>query len=282
MSILLIKTIKTVLIFIFTLHCFTHNRVKRHGCIFYFQPFIHCTAAFVIDIKKRIGDFMTDFFDQAISGYVEYVLRLLISVACGFVIGYERKNRNKEAGIRTHVIVTVASCLMMMVSKYGFGDLDAARFDGSRIASQIVSGIGFLGAGMIFVHKNSIKGLTTAAGIWATSGIGMAIGAGMYFVGIVTTVLVVLLQVFLHFNLKALRHGSTSEYVIRLKNGVGAVDIVKSVLAESGIASELISVSKKEDGIRVIIEITYPDNDALYRFIRAALNVPEILEVYAD
>ena len=122
---------------------------------------------------------MTEFFNQEITNWGEYPVRLLIAVLCGFIIGYERKNRNKEAGIRTHVIVTVASCLMMMVSKYGFGDLDTARFDGSRIASQIVSGIGFLGAGMIFVHKNSIKGLTTAAGIWATSGIGMAIGSGM-------------------------------------------------------------------------------------------------------
>lgn len=225
---------------------------------------------------------MTGYFNQAISNYSEYVVRLLIAVICGFVIGYERKNRNKEAGIRTHVIVTLASCLIMMVSKYGFADLEAARFDGSRIASQIVSGIGFLGAGMIFVHKNSIKGLTTAAGIWAASGIGMAIGAGMYFVGIVTTVMVVLLQVFLHIEIKALRHGSTSEYVIHLKNCIGAVDIVKNVVAKSGISSDLVSVSKKDDGIRVNVEITYSDSDSLYRFIRAAMEVPEILEVYAD
>lgn len=225
---------------------------------------------------------MTGYFNQAISNYSEYVVRLLIAVICGFVIGYERKNRNKEAGIRTHVIVTLASCLIMMVSKYGFADFEAARFDGSRIASQIVSGIGFLGAGMIFVHKNSIKGLTTAAGIWAASGIGMAIGAGMYFVGIVTTVMVVLLQVFLHIEIKALRHGSTSEYVIHLKNCIGAVDIVKNVVAKSGISSDLVSVSKKDDGIRVNVEITYSDSDSLYRFIRAAMEVPEILEVYAD
>ncbi len=225
---------------------------------------------------------MLEFFNQAITNYGEYVVRLLISVACGFVIGYERKNRNKEAGIRTHVIVTVASCLMMMVSKYGFVDLDAARFDGSRIASQIVSGIGFLGAGMIFVHKNSIKGLTTAAGIWATSGIGMAIGSGMYFVGVVTTIMVVFLQVFLHIEFKALKHGTTSEYVIHLKNTVGAVDIVKQLIADSEISSDLVSVSKKDDGVRIIIEVTYSDNDALYRFIKSALEVPEILEVYAD
>lgn len=215
----------------------------------------------------------------------EYFLRLLISVVCGFAIGFERKNRNKEAGIRTHVIVALASCLMMIVSKYGFFDLIGAgdaRFDGSRIASQIVSGIGFLGAGMIFVHKNSIKGLTTAAGIWATSGIGMAVGSGMYLIGIVTTLLIVFLQVFLHIEFKALKHGTTSEYIIHLKSTGQSVDIVKKLISETKLACDLISVSKKDDGVRIIIEITYSDNDMLYEFIKNALSVEEILEVYAS
>ena len=99
-----------------------------------------------------------------------------------FYIGKKsRKNRRKEAGVRTHVIVALASCLMMEISKYGFFDL--GKFDGARIAAQVVSGIGFLGAGMIFVHKNSIKGLTTAAGVWATSGIGMAVAEQDYLSG---------------------------------------------------------------------------------------------------
>lgn len=224
---------------------------------------------------------MTEFFNQEITNWGEYPVRLLIAVLCGFIIGYERKNRNKEAGIRTHVIVTVASCLMMMVSKYGFGDLEASRFDGSRIASQIVSGIGFLGAGMIFVHKNSIKGLTTAAGIWATSGIGMAIGSGMYFVGVITTVLVVFLQVFLHIEFKALKHGTTSEYIIHLKGSANAVDIVKNVIARAELSCDVLSVSKNDDGVRINIEITYTDNNVLYTFIQKSLEVPEILEVYA-
>ncbi len=128
------------------------------------------------------------------------VLRLLISCVCGFVIGFERKNRAKEAGIRTHCVVACASALMMIISKYGFYDLGEGMkaADGARIAAQIVSGIGFLGAGMIFVHKNTIKGLTTAAGIWATAGIGMAIGAGMYFIGIATTVIILLVQILFH------------------------------------------------------------------------------------
>lgn len=143
-----------------------------------------------------------NFFNQGV-----FVLRLFIAGLCGFAIGFERKNRAKEAGIRTHFVVACASALMMIISKYGFADTvtEAGNYiygtrgaDGARIAAQIVSGVGFLGAGMIFVHKNTIKGLTTAAGIWATAGIGMAIGAGMYFIGIATTVIILLAQIFLH------------------------------------------------------------------------------------
>ena len=133
----------------------------------------------------------------------EYVLRIIIAGICGAVIGYERKSRLKEAGVRTHFIVALASALMMIVSKYGF----AALYDGingirgadpSRIAASIVSGVGFLGAGAIFVRKQIIQGLTTAAGIWATAGVGMAIGAGMYFIGIASAVIILLVQIFLH------------------------------------------------------------------------------------
>ncbi len=135
-----------------------------------------------------------------------YIFRLLVACICGIAIGFERKERSKEAGIRTHCVVACAAALMMIISKYGFTDLglfDGVRAGGadpSRIASQVVSGVGFLGAGMIFVQKNTIKGLTTAAGVWATAGIGMAIGAGMYTVGITSTVIILLAQIILHLN----------------------------------------------------------------------------------
>jgi len=156
------------------------------------------------------------------------------------------------------------------------------KADGSRIASQIVSGIGFLGAGMIFVHKNSIKGLTTAAGIWATSGIGMAVGSGLYLVGIITTVFIVVLQVFLHIELKALKHGTTSEYIIHMENTPDAVDIVREFVEKSNIPSDLISVSKNDDGVRIKVEVTYTDTAVLYEFIKNASAIPEIREIYAD
>ncbi len=131
----------------------------------------------------------------------EYSLRIVLAAICGGFIGRERSNRRKEAGVRTHTIVAIASALMMLVSKYGFNDLafgEDFRLDPSRVASQIVSGVGFLGAGVIFIHNRSVTGLTTAAGIWATSGIGMAIGSGMYTMGIFASLVIILVQVIFH------------------------------------------------------------------------------------
>ena len=133
---------------------------------------------------------------QEFATMAEFFLRILTAAACGLVIGYERENRNKEAGIRTHAIVALGAALIMIVSKYGFYDIQ--NYDASRVAAQIVSGIGFLGAGIIFIRNRAVSGLTTAAGIWATAGVGMAVGSGMYYIGIAVTVLIVLMQFILH------------------------------------------------------------------------------------
>lgn len=130
------------------------------------------------------------------SGLVfDFSLRLLAAGAMGVCIGLEREYRAKEAGYRTHFLVALGSALLMIVSQYGFEDVlqdGVVRLDPSRIAAQVVSGIGFIGAGTIILQKQIIRGLTTAAGIWATSGIGLAIGAGMYGIGVIATILVLL------------------------------------------------------------------------------------------
>lgn len=123
----------------------------------------------------------------------EYMLRLIVAGALGALIGLEREKRFKEAGIRTHFLVAIGSAVFMIVSKYAFYDVLAEDviLDPSRIAAAIPSGIGFLGAGMILVQRTSIHGLTTAAGIWATAGIGLAIGGGMYEIGVFSGLLVI-------------------------------------------------------------------------------------------
>ena len=138
--------------------------------------------------------------------YLEFLIRIIISCICGACIGYERTKRLKEAGIRTHIIVCCAAALTMIISKYGFVDMSAEgvffpgthNTDPARLAAQIISGVSFLGAGIIFRNGTSIRGLTTAAGIWATAGIGLAIGSGMYVIGVFATAIVALLQVFMH------------------------------------------------------------------------------------
>lgn len=126
----------------------------------------------------------------------ELLFRIILAAFMGYLIGYERKNREKSAGMRTHAIVCMGSALIMIVSKYGFSDIP--DYDASRVAAQIVSGIGFLGAGIIFVRNHSVSGLTTAAGIWTTAGVGMAIGGGLYLIGTCAGILVVATQIILH------------------------------------------------------------------------------------
>lgn len=130
---------------------------------------------------------------------MELMLRIVLSGFCGGIIGYERESRKKEAGIRTHVIVAVSAALMMILSKYGFDDVlgEYVRLDPSRVAAGVVTAIGFLGSGVIFARNHNVSGLTTSAGIWATLGIGMSIGAGMYLIGITVAVIVIFVEIFL-------------------------------------------------------------------------------------
>lgn len=124
--------------------------------------------------------------------YYEFVLRLFVAGLLGAAIGLEREYRAKEAGYRTHFLVALGSALIMIVSQHGFYDvlcLPGIGLDPSRIAAQVVTGIGFIGAGTIILNKQIVRGLTTAAGIWATSGIGLAVGAGMYWLAVSATLL---------------------------------------------------------------------------------------------
>ena len=143
-------------------------------------------------------------YDVLTEYHLNMIFRMLISCLCGMIIGFERENRAKEAGIRTHCIVACASAMMMIISKYGFEDLIQVytsadvRLDPSRMAQGIVTGVGFLGAGTIYVQRSNIRGLTTAAGLWATCGIGMAIGGGMYTIGFSATLIILAAQIVLH------------------------------------------------------------------------------------
>lgn len=132
---------------------------------------------------------------------LDWCFRMLLAALCGGIIGFERKSKAKNAGIRTHALIAVGAAMVMIISKYGFFDLiklthNNWAVDPSRIAAQVVSGIGFLGAGTIITrHDEIIDGLTTAAGIWVTGAIGLAYGSGLYSIGIIGTCCVLLTEV---------------------------------------------------------------------------------------
>ncbi|WP_010652146.1 MgtC/SapB family protein [Oceanobacillus massiliensis] len=130
------------------------------------------------------------------------VIRLFVALILSGLIGFEREVNNHSAGFRTHILVGVGSCLMMVLSLFGFITFnevhDNVQFDPARIPSYVISGIGFLGAGTIIVYGGTVRGLTTAASIWAVAGVGLVVGAGMYSVAIVTTLIILVSLIFLN------------------------------------------------------------------------------------
>ena len=177
------------------------------------------------------------------SGYstIVLVIRLILAGACGGIIGVERTLRQKDAGFRTHIVVAMGAALMIIISKYGFFDLvgldDTLRIDASRVASNIITGISFLGAGIIFIKGTSIKGLTTAAGIWVTAAVGMAMGAGLYAVSFIAVILLLLVQIVFHKFLigfdKVLANDNLVPCFIQIDNTPEAVKELKTFLNEN-------------------------------------------------
>ena len=185
---------------------------------------------------------LTDYLPEtALSVFdnLEFLLRIVMSGVLGLLIGLERTKRQKDAGIRTHCIIAVTSAAFMILSKYAFVDLTSIASvksaDPARIAAQVVSGISFLGAGVIFKDKNaSIKGLTTAAGIWATAAVGMSIGAGLYWLGIFEAVAVIISQMILHRFPIANDALSAQELCVRLADSDEAQKLVQMLVKVTG------------------------------------------------
>lgn len=209
---------------------------------------------------------------------VEYLVRIFVAACLGLLIGSERKNRNKSAGIRTHVIVALGAALIMVVSKYGFMDVEKA--DAARVAAQVVSGIGFLGAGVIFVRNNLVNGLTTAAGIWATAGVGLALGAGMYVVGISSALLVLLIQFVMHR--VAYFADVASGGLIRMTL-VKREDIVQSM--EDYLQREKLSVisvkinKTKKDEVKLEFDVVFPPGYKKTKLLARLVEMDDVLAV---
>lgn len=200
----------------------------------------------------------------------EIIIRLSCAAFCGALIGIERERKEWTAGMRTHMMVAVGSALYMIVSAYGFEQFvgrEGIQFDPTRIAAQVVSGIGFLGAGtIIFLHRGIIRGLTTASGLWTVAAIGLAVGAGMYWAAVATTIiaLIILLvfqkvEAFLFSNKK-----NSPLLIVRLKAVEESRQVLKELLADDVLMIDHFSIDRTDDGGSEI-KIISRDKDTLKR-----------------
>jgi len=185
------------------------------------------------------------------------ILRLLAAALFGSLIGAEREYRAKEAGLRTHFLVCAGAALFTIVSQFGFGD---APYDRARVAAQIVTGIGFLGAGTIVVHKRFVIGLTTAAGLWITAAIGMAAGGGLYLLAAFGTVLTLAgLETLRHFSHRLGRLKRQFEISFIVADSTLAEE-AKDHLKKAGFHMKTYNSSRALDGsIRVRLALEVPD-----------------------
>lgn len=185
-----------------------------------------------------------------------FIIRLVVAGILGGLIGLEREFRAKEAGIRTHFLVALGSALIMIISQYGF--TDAIVRDPGRIAAQIVSGIGFLGAGIIIFRKESVQGLTTAAGLWVSAGIGMGVGCGMYLLGVAATILTLIC--FEILRLSSIHFGLITKvaHITFLAKNASALDKAVKELRTIGCRAANYSFRKESDGsLKVSMFIRY-------------------------
>ncbi|HQG77162.1 MAG TPA: MgtC/SapB family protein [Bacteroidales bacterium] len=212
--------------------------------------------------------------------WTEILLRLLLASLFGALIGLERERKNWAAGLRTHMMVCVGSCLIMIVSAFGFADIlgtPHVTLDPSRIAAQVVTGIGFIGAGTILLSKEGIiHGLTTAAGLWTVAAIGLATGGGLYFAAGATTVIALIilwaLQPFERIFSGRFRYNS-------LRIVTDNIVLLRNLLNNDVFKIESLSVEKGDDGMVLNLRIAKQDQKSIETIIRELENNPNVKEI---
>ncbi len=203
--------------------------------------------------------------DQEMISHSEVVLQLFLAALLGGLIGLERERKSWFAGLRTHMLVCMGSTLIMIVSQFGFQNTlekELVVLDPSRIAAQVVSGIGFLGAGTILFWKNMIRGLTTAASLWAVAAIGLAIGGSLYLAAIIATALIIIVLA----GVKPLeKFFSKTEHVREVKFLIKpelSLLILEEVLIALNLRSHLKDLQIESDGNKDVVHLLFhPDSD---------------------
>lgn len=210
------------------------------------------------------------------TGY-EVILKLTLACILGGLIGLERESLNRPAGLRTYTLVCVGSTLAMLVSlEMYFQYYHTVNADPGRIAAQVISGIGFLGAGTIMREGTTVRGLTTAAGLWVVACIGLAVGAGMYMPAIVSTVLILFVLVYF---VRVERHFTgMREYkglVLLVEDKPGQIGVIGSIIGELGVSIKNIQLNRSETGddIEVELLLQLPSGLDISKVIRELSNV---------
>ncbi|SFS85569.1 MgtC/SapB family protein [Marininema halotolerans] len=219
----------------------------------------------------------------------EMALRLLIATVLGGLIGWEREHNNHPAGLRTHILVSVGSCLIMLLSVYGFSEFakeDNVRLDPSRIAAQVVSGIGFLGAGTILRQGFTVSGLTTAASLWVVAAIGLASGAGFYFPAIVTTVVaLVSLELLNRAENYLFRRKRLITMRIDTDNATGRMGELATVIGNLGIQIRKVTLDHgeiNENRLQILFTMKLPGDLEVATIMEAVESVQGIREVHVE
>lgn len=217
----------------------------------------------------------------------ELILRLIVAAALGSLIGAERERLLWAAGLRTHMLVCVGSCLFMIVSSFGFSDILGAEnviLDPSRVAAQVVSGIGFLGAGSILLRGEIVRGLTTAASLWTVAAIGLAVGGGLYIgAGAATIIILVILAGIKPLEEYYRRRLQSVSIRLRCERGGMSVDAVNRALgARARRVTRYIAVPTDDPAIEevsiVLSRISSDDSAEVVQALKALPCVREVVE----
>ncbi len=217
-------------------------------------------------------------------GWHEILIRLLLASFFGALIGLERERKDWAAGLRTHMMVSVGACLIMIVSSFGFSDIlksEHVTLDPSRVAAQVVSGIGFIGAGTIlFMKDGAIRGLTTAAGLWTVAAIGLATGGGLYFAASATTVIALIilwaLQPLERYYTRRFKH-KTLKITTALKADNAL--LIQEIIGNNELKIHSFSIDRSKEDMVIQIKLESSGHEKFEEMVGVIRNNPDVKEV---
>lgn len=220
---------------------------------------------------------------------IELAARLVLAMVLGAVVGFEREVNDQPAGLRTHIAVSLGACLFAIVSAYGFHEFavidrqTSYQIDVTRVASQIVSGMGFLGAGAIIKYGPNVRGLTTAASLWVAAAIGLAVALGSYMVALVTTALVIvslaLLTLPKRWIEQRLAKHRADVVIVKVADEGDAASVVAALAAVDGIGIEALEIERTEIGVSISLRATRRAKGDLATMVAPIADRPDVTSV---